>query len=421
MNTMHRNVEYDGNIGYVPVQESFNGTASTILRTEDIQDGNDLLQTVCNELQIPDQDDEEKLKKRLNDLKEKCVEIKGTTLFSEVKKNETISYQHLQEIIGKMPKGGLLHVHSTVGLSAEDLLILIVEWNQDDNIRKGEDEKIFYLKEVISKEVDGKKYDIPEKTLMFQRQFDQLSRVLQIEGFENMIEEVTESNCNDIKNFLFFDTIKDWTEFKHIFIRTKSLFENRDFYRLYHQKFFENCIENKIFYVEIRTGFQEFTDFSNHNAIGERILFLRPGFTIETVFHHENMLTDTNPTSPDIEFLRVIESARENAIHNKKISQDEFELKVILTANRNSKMEAQELENVLKKMDAAIAIKNLLSYGKEKIKIPDIVGFDLVSQEMDDIGTTQAIHKHFYENFGCGYNMGETQEKSAILEELKNR
>lgn len=400
MNTMYRNSESE----YGTVKNEFNSHGSEI-----IMDSRNLQKELSDELNQMATKEESQVKKKMEDLKTDVnKEIAGSTLFSDIKNSSSAAYHDLLGKFDKMPKGGLLHVHSTVGLDADSLLQMIVEWNTAET---SEQLKIFYLKEELEfTDKDGIKKKILEKALMFKKQFDSIP-------VEKDICEVSDENKTEIKNYILFNEKGNWPEFNNIFCRTKALFENKKFYMSYHEKFFKECIKNKIFYVEIRTGFQEFS-VSDKNAddiegIRKGIIFLRPDFAVEDFFYHENMLTDTNPAKPDIEFLKMIKLAGDSA----RETENKFEVKVILTANRNTKTDPKDFENVLKKMDAAIAIKNLYSSD-----IPEIVGFDFVSEEKTDIGTTDSFKAHIYSKFGCGYEMCDVSvENHKMIELLKEK
>lgn len=402
MNTMYRNESK----GYQNVTEKFNGHGPEIL-----MDNYNLQTKLSGDLKSNYTETEQQVKEKLESLKTAVnKEITGEMLFSEVKESKNEAYQTLLNKFHEMPKGGLLHVHSTVGLDADNLLEMLVEWNRD---AKTEGMEIYYSQDEILYDAMGETKTIPEKTLMFKKQFDSISA-------KNIIK-VEDGTKNELKNYIIFSKKGNWSEFNNIFCRTKALFECKEFYGSYHKKFFEECVKNKIFYVEIRTGFQEFTvsdkESDTLEGIRKGIIFLRPGFKAEDFFYHENMMTDTNPAVPDIEFLKQIKQAMDSV----NICDTKLEVKVILTANRNTKTDTEEINNVLRKMDAAITIKNI--YNDD---VPEIVGFDLVSEEKNEIGTTDSFSQFIYSNFGSGYVMPSSGEEmpekiSSLKENLRIR
>ena len=414
MNTMYRNVKYIETKpgGYEQVKRKFTGTGGEINSKDNISEGNDLQRKLYDIIKIEDTK-EDKIRHKLEDLKVNLESLKGE-LFSDIKKIPSSDvessikekYSEMLNFFDKMPKGGLLHVHSTVGLNVDILLAIIIYWNEEMSVP--EDMKIYYLENEMK--IGDKTY--PTHTLMYKVQFDECSIA------DNYIELVKNENKNSLRPFLCFESPTGWKEFVNIFARTKSLFLNEDFYSGYHQIFFEQCMQNNIFYVEIRTGFEEFSDFSSGEEIRKGIIFLRPDFSMEDFFYHENMLTDINPSEPEIRFLEVIKEAEEAAIENMKQKKylgekaDEFEVKVILTANRNAK--ESEINNVLKKIDAAIVIRN-----KQYDNIPEVIGFDLVSQELDYKGTTEYFSKYIYENFAMGYDVSDSGDKPECWNNLK--
>lgn len=414
MNTMYRNVKNmsEKTGGYAQVKEKFIGMGGGIISKTYIDSEKSLQNKLYDLIKTGN---ENEIRSKLEDLKTNLTSLKGE-LFSEIKNipnseaesNIKQSYSEMLGFFDKMPKGGLLHVHSTVGLNTDILLEIIIYWNNEKEIP--DDMKIYYLKDEIER--DDKTY--PTHTLMYKVQFNEC-------GIEDSyIELVTTENRNSLKPFLCFDEPKDWGEFGNIFVRTKSLFLNRNFYLGYYQIFFEQCMHNNIFYVEIRTGFEEFSDFSGGEDIRKGIIFLRPDFNMEDFFYHENMLTDVNPSEPEIEFLRIIKEAEETAIenvrkqHRLRNKADSFKVKVILTANRNVKIE--EIDNVLKKMDAAIIIRN-----NHYDNIPEVIGFDLVSHESEYTGTTEYFSKYIYGNFAGEYDTSVFANKPKCWNNLLGR
>lgn len=411
MNTMYRNKvnNAEGIGGYDEVKKKFHANGTEILCKDNLSAGANLQNELCNRLS------KEEFKKKDNDLETELEKLKqnipNEKLFSKLIKSNDESINSMLDIFNKMPKGGLLHVHSTVGLSADELLSLIIEWNKVNEMN--DKMKIGYYEGSHPQTKEGK--DIPDKTLMYNVQSDNFINGSWI--------EINDANKTVLKGALYFNEPKNWTEFRNIFARTDLLFSSEEFYKCYHRKFFVMCIKNKIPYVEIRTGFQNFTNFNSKKDIKRKIIFLRPEFTMEKFFSHKNLMTVTNPDSADIKFLEQIKLAQDEAkteINKETKKEVDFEVKVILTANRNAKMEQDDKEhnNVLSKMDTAIVIKNNQNL---EDKIPQIIGFDLVAQEQEGIGKTDGFSKYFYMNFGAGYkeNPSEDPVKTKKFPELE--
>lgn len=146
-----------------------------------------------------------------------------------------------------------------------------------------------------------------------------------------------------------------------ILLRTDHLFRDKGFYREYHTHFFEECLRDNIRYVELRTGFAEFTNRENPEEIKNSILFLRPGFSMKDYFYHSDSLNSPDPAAPDAEFLELILSARDDAAGNKP---RRLKVKAILTASRNKTM--HNMKGTCKKVDAAIAMKNGIALVKHE-------------------------------------------------------
>ena len=167
---------------------------------------------------------------------------------------------------------------------------------------------------------------------------------------------------------------------------------------------------DNIKYVELRTGFQEFKDWSNSEEIKNSIVFLRPGFRMEDYFHHADMMVNVTPHEPDTKFLKMILKAKNEA-------DEDLEVKVILTANRNKTM--VDLTETCKKIDTAIAIKNGIGAGKDETAIADmIIGFDFVNQEFQQTGLTDMLHTILYNKF---HHYGKLQKETTKLKLLMTK
>lgn len=412
MNTMYRNIKdnIENPGGYEQVKKKFIGTGSQIFDKKNFYSGNDLQKNICCLLNLKE---DVSIKGKLESLKAGLTSLKGE-LFSKVKNTPSTggeitvkeNYDKLLKIFDNMQKGALLHVHSTVGLNVDNLFQLILKWNE--NNAENDDMRIYYLIE------EGKTH--PKHTLMYKKQFAQCNiGETEIKLFENNDKSI-------LKPSLCFERKNSWEEFIKVFARTKSLFENIYFYYNYHKCFFEKCMENNIFYVEIRTGFQEFTNFSKSEDIAKGIIFLRPDFNIENYFYHENMFTDVSPVTPDIEFLKIINSAQRGAVTSMKkkcpkcTQADDFKVKVILTANRTTN-ERDVIKNVVNKMDAAIVIRNM----RDTFDIPEVIGFDLVAQELPEIGKTECFSEYIYSNFASHYTATFTEGKPEYWDKLTQK
>lgn len=410
MNTMYRNNE-DGNSGYRQVQNAIALHSDDILASEKIDKKNTSKDELLREIQpeAMEKRAEEKVQDRLYRLAMKvptmpwAVDAKGDV-------NE------IMECLGRAPKA-LLHVHSTVGLSVQKLKDMIIEWNQK-RLDEAEWDFLIYWLTVTP---PGHKVPI-ESVLMYKKQYDAMSP----EEIEKMVtnkgmplKEWFEQHLSDFYISESRDIETNWKRFGTIFLRTDHLFQNRNFYQEYHKRFFEECLEDNISYVELRTGFAEFTDWSKTEEIRKNILFLRPDFSVKNSIHHAEPLNSPDPVNPNAEFLEAILTAKNAAINNWEKSpvppgfSKTLEIKVILTANRNKAM--HNMEDTCKKVDAAISMKNCI--GKVRKDVADmIVGFDFVNREERTWGLTDELHEVVYGKFN-----GVTHTINAKLMKLKEK
>lgn len=239
----------------------------------------------------------------------------------------------------RLPKCGLLHVHSAAALSAEGLIELLKNWNGPT----------IYIYANTEDSKQGKMvYDYPEEE---QSDIKPLKTFIEDGGEVLLKKWLTIGEHTKDEKYI-------WNEFNRIFIRTSCLFANRAFYYEYHYRFFLECLRDRIDYVELRCGFQNFTDDKN----GE-----------------ENVILDQSPNFLD-ELMRAKDAAKAEYLRTKKeeewkLPYGEFNLGVILCARRDKDAQKGEDKTALmKKVDTAIVWK-LGKYGKL------IKGFDFVSEE----------------------------------------
>ena len=283
----------------------------------------------------------------------------------------------LMEVLRRMPKGGLLHVHSAAALSVEGLIDLLKEWKGCPIYitMAGTDEgKMNYLS-------DNQQL-IPGREMML----DDFWNILNAE--RRLRNWLTVGRHTDNAEYI-------WDEFNKIFVRTSALFADMGFYFEYHRRFFLECLRDRIDYVELRCGFQDFV--SQENDV------------------QENVILDQSP-----EFLNVLEDARIAAMQEYRETREEGDwnppygeigLGVILCARRD--LDPENLGHRLKlmrKMDTAIAWK-LGRYSKL------IKGFDFVSEE-DRGKTSYSYYKDIiYGEVFDGYEEGSPEE--AAFKPLK--
>lgn len=307
----------------------------------------------------------------------------------------------------------LLHVHSTVGLSVENLGALIEQWNVEQEKLEEEKEKArepYIDLKIYYATVQTPDYnDDVENVLLYGEQVVLLVEEKADPGWTLVDFEPVNQGWfkNNISSFCLSepdDIITNWTEFGKIFMRTNHLFRDRGFYEKYHTCFLEECMYDNIGYVELRTGFAEFADWTKKEEIRNSILFLRPDFSMKDYFYHADMVDRLDPVTPDAEFLELILSARDQAMVNwinAGKPDKELAVKVILTANRNKAQ--TKPEEAGQKIDAAISMKNGLASVKHNTPqdfIADmIIGFDFVDREDSLNGLTDTLHGIIYGTF----------------------
>lgn len=264
----------------------------------------------------------------------------------------------------RLPKCGLLHVHSAAALSVEGLIDLLKKWGG----------KGIYI-QLEGPQQGMMVYESEKEHLASPKP---LQAFIEDDGEETLKQWLTIGRHTDRVDYI-------WDEFNRIFARTSSLFADRDFYYQYHYRFFLECLHDRIDYVELRCGFQNFTDSSKDGILDQYSDFL------------------------DV-LLKAKNAAKDEYLRTKK--EDEWELPygelnlgVILCARRDKDAQ-KETDKValMKKVDTAIAWK--LGNYNELIK-----GFDFVSEE--DRGKTSYTYYQdiFYGTVMDGYGKGSKEEK----------
>lgn len=300
--------------------------------------------------------------------------------FADYKENEAAFQDDIMEIFSMMPKCGLLHVHSSAALSAEGLMALLQEW-------KGQ--KIYIV--TRGEQMGKMTYDAPAEENA--GDVEALQDFLQDGGRRSVLKKwLTIGRHTDNAPYI-------WDEFDKIFLRTSQLFTNRDFYVEYHRRFFLECLEDRIDYVELRCGFEEFQ-------------------LEENPVKHDEILNQT----PD--FLDALMEAKTAAVldYSKKTGKGswqppyhDLELGVILCARRDLDADSeQDRIKLMRKIDTAIAWK--LGRYQNFIK-----GFDFVSEEDRGKASYSYYRNIFYGVAMSGYPNG-SQEAAAfdsIREELQ--
>lgn len=311
-------------------------------------------------------------------------------------KNDT-----LFRIFQKMPKGGLLHVHSAAALSTDAYLELLKKWSIDT---KKEPENFPAIVVVTKYEGGDGKYI--EGMLLFDYQLKNAEGVETVK-FMDIMED--EEKIADLKKKLCISedatgqAVDIWTEFSRIFARIDNLYTNADFYLKYHIAFFAECSRDNIDYVEIRSGFQEFSPSGPANDgsdMGEKIWCYadrHEEYHVDRHLYFKELAARVEPENPDRRFLELLCEALKKAKKDGLVT-GEFRFRVILNANRSlDPAKERDLEVLSKKVDAAISLKE--KYGYQEL----IIGFDFVNEEDRGMPTSNYVDAVIYQPFGTGY------------------
>lgn len=405
MNTMYRN-DKDG---YQQVKDTIISHSGDILASPSITNKALFRAQLLDESEYED--------KEKNFIDKLYSSAQTTQAESDSEKREREKEEKMLAVVDKnfgdltnAPKA-LLHVHSTVGLSLEKLGELIKWWNDEQvELEKEKKEEYIDLK-IYYATVKTPDYDeAVQNVLLYGTQVDLLKKDglesgWKVEGTPQLIEEKDWFEINMASFYLpgGNDITQNWTAFDKIFMRTGHLFFDRGFYEEYHKRFFEECLEDNIRYVELRTGFVEFSNWENREEIKNSILFFRPDFSVQDCLYHADMVYKLNPVAPDAKFLELMLRARNSAT---KDNPERLGVKVILTANRNKvNAETESMAEAGKKVDAAIAIKNGLASSVEEKNIKAIadmvIGFDFVNKEEASKGLTDILSQIIYAE--CSY------------------
>lgn len=292
------------------------------------------------------------------------------------------------KVFHKMPKGGLLHVHGLVALSAERLIDLMLVWNKkvQDKSRQIE---------IVDQPVPGMEYRYAVGTLLYKYQSREvtehmipLHEYLKRRKKRKKLVEMLSLRGKKGKS-----TSKIWEEINIIASRTVELFKDREFYTCYYETFFEECIEDRIRYVEIRCDFEKFTEPEKGKWQGRC-----KEYSVTKALYFKDVMTDVDPGQPDGEFIdAILEALRQVRRRFRNIT---FNAKVILSAQRSLNPYVKTDREILcKRIDAAIALKEYyMKRGREVV-----IGFDFVGMEDGNSRMDHYARKIIYRPVGYGY------------------
>ena len=334
----------------------------------------------------------------------KLMEIERAKYISEVGNGENIAAQPFYDIkedrikseplfnvFKKMPKGGLLHVHSSAALSIEGYRDLLEKWDlgHASHPKTGEPAplSIFVLKEDYT--IEGKD-PILAGSLYYKYCKEKLN--IPDTKWAPICDYLTDvKKWNDLCALLTFNhkTAFDkdhWKTLNLMFIRIDNLFTDKDFFTGYHESFFKECREDGIEYVEMRCGFTTFG--SPDKPVGLPVL--------HEDYSHKNYHVCREMMSPDNEepaFLKCIKTAVTNVNKGLKDT-DKIIVKVILNVRRDldPKVPAQN-NKIINRLEAAIEY-HLGDY-KDLV-----IGFDFVSEEDKGQRTSVYSKEYIYKTIG---------------------
>lgn len=298
--------------------------------------------------------------------------------FADYKENEDAFHDDIMEIFSRMPKCGLLHVHSAAALSAEGLMTLLQEW---------QGQKIYIV--TWGEQMGTMTYDAPTE-----------ENAGDVEALQDFLQDGNRRSV--LKKWLTVGRHTDdasyiWDEFNKVFMRTSQLFTNREFYVEYHRRFFLECLWDRIDYVELRCGFEEFK-LEENPVKHDEILSQTPDFL--------DALMEAK--------LAAVAEYKENIEKSRwKLPYGDLELGVILCARRDLDADSeQDRIKLMKKIDTAIAWK--LGPYQNIIK-----GFDFVSEEDRGKASYSYYRNIFYGEAMAGYPEGS--DAGGVFDQLREQ
>ncbi len=337
--------------------------------------------------------------------------VSGEEIYPAAKPFYDLMISDSDELLGifrRMPKGGLLHVHSAAALSTDGYLELLLTYC--GKAETGGGPKINVL---TRGDNEGAKYI--EGMLLFDYQCRNLPEEVKFRSLSEVIRNIRGrawlKKMLSISDEYLGSKTDIWTAFNRIFARIDNLYTNRDFYIDYHVAFFQECVMDKINYVELRSGFQEFQDREEKNGkawvYGER----HSRYHVNRHLYYKELTQIVNVKDPDDSFLEALLMAKDMADPDGK---HQLKFKVILNARRNlDPNKPEELDKLSKKVDAAIKIKES---GNEKLKSL-VIGFDFVSEEDRGQDTAFYADQVIYKPFGYGYG-GEGEDLRPRIQRI---
>lgn len=304
------------------------------------------------------------------------------------------------QILQKMPKCGLLHVHNVAALSPDGFLDLLKSWcSKYREEKSSQDHPLIY----ILTQKDPNRRDLPLGSLLFATKGIQKECLEALDTFL-----LYPANEDWLRSLLSFRSVPKtdrvsyiWDEFNKMFLRTSDLFNLELFYYEFHVAAFQEMIRNKIDYVELRSSLSNFSALETDGSDGSAKWAL-PTFSLEP--------WELKKTS-QVPFLDLMLQAL--AESNRNFPDTPLELRVILAARRDldpSPRAPGSRAKLLKKLDSAILIRQMDRYYSL------VIGFDFVSEEDRGQETKQYIQEIIYGDWGAGYD----ETGSGLIEKFRN-
>ncbi|CAH1640992.1 unnamed protein product [Spodoptera littoralis] len=237
-----------------------------------------------------------------------------------------IEKSKVYQIIKRMPKGAVLHVHSSLMLSAN----VLVKLTYEDHLYAcySHDDLRLYFSETTPDRPCPSKWDL-------------VSELRNSSGdpaaFDSQLKKYFTLDKDDGEDYNFVDINTVWKRFDKVYFAIKSLISYRPVREKYWYETLQQFYDDNIMYIEIRSGLQSL-------------------YELDGTTHSRKYLLDL--------YKRVTEKFIET-------HPDFIGVKLIITKHR-----AQSIDQVLEALNMARRLK---------VEEPDMIaGFDLVGQE--DIG-----------------------------------
>ncbi|KAG5669875.1 hypothetical protein PVAND_000166 [Polypedilum vanderplanki] len=254
------------------------------------------------------------------------------------------------DIIKRLPKGGVLHLHNSAGVSSEWVIKNLTYRNDVKLCNSTDGEKIFTT--VPTKACQSEPIPIPKLRAQAQdvKEFDK-----SLELMINLYTKYPELDYPDVNTV--------WKKFQNIFSIIGGIFDYLPTYKAFHRRLLEELYEDNVMYLEMRTGMGGLIDENGNKLNSDDVALVLLNLVDEFKKDHPLFLG----------------------------------LKVILAIPRNSDTQSLEL-----KMQRFVELRK---------KYPNfVIGFDLVGQE--DIGRPLSQYveklKEISQNGRFFFHAGET-------------